>query len=55
MGAAVSSAVKFACSLQSEFPDRLEISSVNTSSATVVDDLFPTDLDDDIDHVDQSP
>lgn len=49
MGAAVSSAVKFACSLQSEFPDRLEISSVNTSSATVVDDLFPTDLDDDID------
>jgi hypothetical protein len=48
MGPAVSSAITLACTLAQDHQDSIEIMSVDTGTSAVVDDIYPTDVNEDI-------
>jgi hypothetical protein len=48
MGPAVSPAISLACTLAKEHEEEVEIMSVETGTSSVVDDVYPVDVDEDV-------
>lgn len=48
MGPAVSMAVKLACLLEAEHKNEIQVSNVITGTQTIIDDVYPDDIEEDL-------